>query len=113
MNEQLIVKNPATGEELGYVTIDTTEKVKEKLKAGFLAFQQFSKSSAYERANLLMNWANLILNNREDLAQIITKENGKPLTEARGEVDYSASYLTWFAEEAKRLYGRIIPANKN
>lgn len=113
MNEQLIVKNPATGEELGYVTIDTAEKVKEKLEAGFFAFQQFSKSSAYERANLLMNWANLILNNREDLAQIITKENGKPLTEARGEVDYSASYLTWFAEEAKRLYGRIIPANRN
>ena len=111
MSEQLIVTNPATGETLAKVTIDSPESIETKLKAGYEAFKTFTKSSAYERAQLLNRWAELIIEDQENLAKIMTEENGKPLAESRGEVLYAASYLTWFAEEAKRLYGRTIPAN--
>lgn len=111
MNESLIVKNPATGEILANITLDTKESIEKKLVAGYKAFTTFSRTSAYERASLLNRWAELILEHKEDLAILMTQENGKPLAESHGEIVYAVSYLTWFAEEAKRLYGRTIPAN--
>ena len=110
MSDLIIVTNPATGEVLAEVPADSAEVVNARLKAGHEAFKTFSKTSAYERAALLEKWAELILANKQELAEIMTKENGKPLPESIGEVGYTASYLTWYAEEAKRLYGRTIPA---
>lgn len=111
MSNTIDVRNPATGELIATIPADNQESINAKLKAGYEAFKTFSKTTAYERATLLNRWAELILEHQEELAEIMTKENGKPLKESRGEAAYTASYLTWFAEEAKRLYGRTIPAN--
>ncbi|KZX38117.1 NAD-dependent succinate-semialdehyde dehydrogenase [Wohlfahrtiimonas chitiniclastica] len=111
MNELLTVTNPATGDVLANIELDNESTIERKLKAGHEAFKTFSKTSAYARAALLNRWAELVLENQESLATLMTQENGKPLAESRGEVAYAASYLTWFAEEAKRLYGRTVPAN--
>ncbi|MDM1545822.1 NAD-dependent succinate-semialdehyde dehydrogenase [Ignatzschineria indica] len=113
MSDKIEVKNPATGEVIATIAADNPKSVNAKLKAGYEAFKTFSKTTAYERAALLNHWAELILEHQEELATIMTKENGKPLKEAVGEVISTASYLTWFAEEAKRLYGRTIPAGTN
>ncbi|OYQ90287.1 succinate-semialdehyde dehydrogenase (NADP(+)) [Wohlfahrtiimonas chitiniclastica] len=111
MNELLTVTNPATGDVLANIELDNESTIERKLKAGHEAFKTFSKTNAYARAALLNRWAELVLENQESLATLMTQENGKPLAESRGEVAYAASYLTWFAEEAKRLYGRTVPAN--
>lgn len=111
MNELLTVTNPATGDVLANIELDNESTIERKLKAGHEAFKTFSKTSAYARAALLNRWAELVLENQESLATLMTQENGKPIAESRGEVAYAASYLTWFAEEAKRLYGRTVPAN--
>ncbi len=111
MNELLTVTNPATGDLLANIELDNESTIERKLKAGHEAFKTFSKTSAYARAALLNRWAELVLENQESLATLMTQENGKPIAESRGEVAYAASYLTWFAEEAKRLYGRTVPAN--
>ena len=71
----------------------------------------FRETSARERSNWLRNWHTLMLQNRQDLATLITRENGKPLTDALGEVSYAASFLEWFAEEAPRVYGDTIPTS--
>ena len=71
---------------------------------------EWRKRSAKERGSLLRKWFNLMMEAQEDLAQILTAEQGKPLAEARGEIAYGASYIEWFAEEAKRIYGDTIPA---
>lgn len=107
----IIVKNPATGEILATVKADSAEVVNTKLEKGAKAFAHFSKTDAYERAALLEKWAELIMIHKDELAEIMTKENGKPLKESQGEVLYAKSYLTWYAEEAKRIYGRTIPAS--
>lgn len=106
----LTVHNPATGEILATLAVDSTEAVKAKLKAGSEAFKSWKKTSCYERAALIQQWAALIIAHKNDIAQVMTLENGKPLKESLGEVDYAVSYLTWYAEEAKRIYGRTIPA---
>ncbi|MBS7823701.1 NAD-dependent succinate-semialdehyde dehydrogenase [Wohlfahrtiimonas chitiniclastica] len=111
MNELLTVTNPATGDVLANIELDNESTIERKLKVGHEAFKTFSKTSTYARAALLNRWAELVLENQESLATLMTQENGKPLAESRGEVAYAASYLTWFAEEAKRLYGRTVPAN--
>lgn len=83
------------------------------IKRALTALEQPSlqRMTAYERASILNKIATLLLQNKEDLAQLITREMGKPIREARGEVDYTASYFTWFAEEAKRIYGKSIPSH--
>lgn len=105
-----IVKNPATGAVVDEIGIHTAEEITAKIENGQVAFQTWKKTSAYERANLLMKWSSLIKANRDELGELITKENGKPLREALGEVDYAVSYIDWYAEEAKRIYGRTVPA---
>ncbi|UNM96906.1 NAD-dependent succinate-semialdehyde dehydrogenase [Ignatzschineria rhizosphaerae] len=106
----LTVHNPATGAILATLPIDNADSVKAKLKAGAIAFKSWKKTSNYERAALISKWAALIIEHKADIAKVMTEENGKPLKESLGEVDYAVSYLTWYAEEAKRIYGRTIPA---
>ncbi|GEK32790.1 NAD-dependent succinate-semialdehyde dehydrogenase [Kurthia sibirica] len=106
-----IVKNPATGAVLAEIPIDSVEAIKVKIAEGAEAFKSWKKTSAHERAALLMAWSALIKKNRQQLGELITAENGKPIKEALGEVDYAVSYIDWYAEEAKRMYGRTIPAH--
>lgn len=109
----LQVFNPATGDLLAELPMDTEAQILAKLKASDAAFKSWRTTSAYERADLLDRWADLILKNKESIAQIMTEENGKPLRESVGELVNAVSYLTWYAEEAKRMYGRTVPANTN
>lgn len=106
-----IVKNPATGAVLKEIQLDSEEVIKGKIAEGAEAFKTWKKTSAHERAALLLAWSALIKKNRQNLGELITAENGKPLKEAIGEIDYAVSYIDWYAEEAKRMYGRTIPAH--
>lgn len=105
------VKNPATGDVLATITRDDPQQIEEKLATGHQAFQTWKKTNAHERAKLLMKWSGLIQENKQAIAEVMTKENGKPLKESIGEVDYATSYIDWYAEEAKRIYGRTIPTH--
>lgn len=111
-SEKISVKNPANKEILGTVPSCSVEDVRTALIAAQGAQQEWKSRTAKERCNLMRNWFNLILENKEDLARIITLEQGKPLSEARVEITYAAAYVEWFAEEAKRAYGDIIPSNR-
>ncbi|MGF7535997.1 succinate-semialdehyde dehydrogenase [Bacillus mexicanus] len=110
MPDQLTVYNPATGEEIQTIPQQTAKEVEEAIERSHQAFKTWSKTSANERASLLKKWYELIVEHKEELADLITKENGKPYQEAVGEVLYGAGYIEWFAEEAKRVYGRTVPA---
>jgi succinate-semialdehyde dehydrogenase/glutarate-semialdehyde dehydrogenase len=106
------VDNPATGELVGRVPhFGETEAVR-AVEAAEEAFKTWSRSLAKERSRILRRWFELILENKEDLALLMTSEQGKPLTEARGEVDYAASFVEFYAEEAKRVYGETIPSHR-
>lgn len=111
MSNTLKVTNPATGELIKEVNIDTEEQIKQALKNGHAAFKTWSKVNAHERSRLLKRWSQLIQAEKEEIAQVMTLESGKPIQESLGEVDYATSYIDWYAEEAKRIYGRTIPAN--
>lgn len=111
MSDILKVKNPATGEVLAEIERDSPEMIEDKLKKGDAAFNSWKKTDAHYRSNLLKKWSALIQDNKESIAIIMTEENGKPLYESRGEVDYATSYIDWYAEEAKRTYGRLIPSH--
>jgi succinate-semialdehyde dehydrogenase/glutarate-semialdehyde dehydrogenase len=104
------VINPATGETIAEIAKCGTAETRRAIEAAEKAQVDWRKKSAKERAAILRNWFNLMMEAQEDLAQILTAEQGKPLAEARGEIAYGASYIEWFAEEAKRIYGDTIPA---
>lgn len=106
------VTNPATGEVLGEVASVSREQVKQAVDAAQTAFETWKLTTAKERSALLRKWYQLILDNQEDLATILSLEQGKPLAESRGEILYGASFIEWFAEEAKRTYGDVIPHDK-
>ncbi|AQU80089.1 MULTISPECIES: NAD-dependent succinate-semialdehyde dehydrogenase [Planococcus] len=106
------VINPATGEVVGSVPNGGEQEATTAIEAAALAFPEWSKTTAYHRAELLMKWHDLLLEHKKEIGEILTKEMGKPLSEAIGEVEYSASFVSWFAEEGKRMYGRTIPASK-
>lgn len=106
------VMNPATGEQVGTVPNGGEAEATAAIEAAAAAFPSWSKTTVYERAELLMKWHDLLLEHKEEVGAILTKEMGKPLAEAIGEIEYSASFISWFAEEGKRLYGRTIPASK-
>ncbi|MEC1291931.1 succinate-semialdehyde dehydrogenase [Bacillus mojavensis] len=110
MPDQLTVYNPATGEAIKTIPQQSAKEVEEVIERSHQAFKSWSKTSANERASLLKKWYELIVEHKEELADLITKENGKPYQEAVGEVLYGAGYIEWFAEEAKRVYGRTVPA---
>ncbi|WP_413378137.1 NAD-dependent succinate-semialdehyde dehydrogenase [Alkalihalobacillus sp. 1P02AB] len=103
--------NPATGELLGEVADGTQEDAKKAIAAAHKAFPKWAKKTALERADLLMKCYDLINQQTDQLAEILTKEQGKPLHEAKGEIDYANSFFRWFAEEARRIYGETIPSN--
>ena len=104
------VINPATGEEIALVADLGREDVRIAIDAAHLAWPAYRDLTAKERATLLRNWFMLILEHKEELARLMTLESGKILTESRAEVEYGASFIEWFAEEAKRTYGDVIPA---
>jgi len=103
------VENPATGEILGYVPDMGKAETTRAIEAAHAALAPWRGLLAKERAALMRRWFDLMMANQEDLAIIMTAEQGKPLTESRGEVAYGASFIEWFAEEGKRLYGDVIP----
>jgi succinate-semialdehyde dehydrogenase/glutarate-semialdehyde dehydrogenase len=105
------VKNPANGERVGTMPKMTRAQVAKTIDAANAAFPAWRAKTAKERAALLRKWFDLIVANADDLALIMTYEQGKPLAEAKGEVVYSASFIEWFGEEAKRVYGDTIPQN--
>lgn len=107
---ELKVYNPATGDLLATLPMDTQDEIVTKLKSGYDALAVWRNTSAYERSALISKWADLIIQHKESIAKTMTEENGKPYKESLGEVAYAVSYLTWYAEEAKRIYGRTIPA---
>ncbi|WP_296175630.1 NAD-dependent succinate-semialdehyde dehydrogenase [Psychrobacter sp. UBA2769] len=106
------VSNPFNGEIIGSVPGLTTDDVNDAVAASHEAQITWAAKTPKERAELLQKWADLIDANKEDLAIIMTAEQGKPLTESRGEVGYANSFIRWFAEEGKRVYGDVIPANQ-
>ncbi len=106
------VLNPATHEEIVRVPLMSEEDAKAAIGAAEKAFQAWRRTTAKERALLLRNWYNLMLEHADDLALLMTMEQGKPLEEARGEVLYAASFVEWFAEEGKRAYGEMVPSHK-
>lgn len=108
----LPVTNPATGELLGTAPNMGAAETRRAIAAGAAAMPAWAAKTAKERAAVLRRWHDLMMANQEDLAVLMTAEQGKPLAEARGEVAYAASFLEWFAEEGKRLYGEIVPGHQ-
>lgn len=105
------VKNPATGELVGTVPKGGRRETRDAIDAAHQAFSEWSKLTAYDRADYLEKLYEKMLNAADELAKVMTLEMGKPLQEAKGEVQYAATFLKWFAEESKRLYGRTIPSH--
>ena len=108
-NEKIEVNNPATLEIIGSVPNCGKEETNYAISKAFDAWKDWRGKTALERSIILRKWNDLILENQEDLARIMTIEQGKPLQESKGEIVYGASFVEWFAEEAKRVYGDIIP----
>ena len=104
------VKNPANGEVIGAVPRMGVAETRRAIEAANHAWQDWRTRTAAERGRILRKWSELMLANTDDLAVIMTLEQGKPLAEAKGEVGYAASFIEWFGEEAKRAYGDVIPA---
>ena len=105
------VINPATGEIIGAVPDMSREDVRQAIEAADAAWPAYRDLTAKERSELLRKWFNLIIAHKEDLAHLMTIESGKVITESLGEVVYGASFIEWFAEEAKRTYGDVIPGH--
>jgi len=106
----LDVTNPSTGELIARVPNMGAAETRAAIDAAHTAFASWRKTTAKERARLLRNWFELIMARQEDLAVLMTREQGKPLAEARGEIAYAASFVEWFAEQAKRIDGDVIPS---
>ncbi len=105
------VTNPATGETLGAVPRMGAEETRQAIEAADRALPAWRAKTAKERAQILRKWFDLMMANQDDLATLMTAEQGKPLAESRGEIAYAASFIEWFAEEGKRVYGDTIPAH--
>eukprot|EP01133_Synstelium_polycarpum_P008235 gene8235-9683_t len=106
------VNNPATGEILGTVPKMGAAETRRAIEAADKALPAWRALTAKDRANKLRRWFELIIENQDDLARLMTLEQGKPLAEAKGEIVYAASFIEWFAEEAKRVYGDVIPGHQ-
>lgn len=103
------VRNPADLSVISHVANDDRPLVRKAIEAAHSAFQTWKKTSAKERSALLLKWYDLIHEHKAEIATIMTLESGKPYAESLGEIDYGAGYIQWFAEEAKRNYGDVIP----
>jgi succinate-semialdehyde dehydrogenase/glutarate-semialdehyde dehydrogenase len=104
------VLDPATGQQIAEVPDMRVQETQQAIAAAEKAFPLWKAKTAKERALILRRWFDLIVEAKDDLAQLMTAEQGKPLTEAAGEVLYGASFVEWYAEEGKRVYGDLIPA---
>ena len=107
------VDNPATLETIGHAAVATGEHTRQAIEAAHAALGPWSATPAPERAKILRRVEALMTARTDELAHVLTLEGGKPLAEAKGEIAYAASFLTWFAGEAERIYGRVIPASTN
>ncbi len=105
------VLNPATGEAIGTVADVGANETRRAIAAAEAAFPAWRDSTAKQRSDILRRWHELLMENREDLAQLMTYEMGKPINEARGEAVFGASFVEWYSEEARRAYGEIIPTH--
>src|SRR5687768_127774 len=110
--QTISVVNPATGSQLGTVPKLGAAEARRAIDAAERSWPAWRTKTAKERAAILRRWFDLMMANQEDLAQILTAEQGKPLSEARGEIAYGASFIEWFAEEGKRAYGDVIPQHQ-
>ena len=108
----ITITNPATNEILGHVPQCHQTETRRAIEAASHAWDEWRMRSAKERSDLLWSWAQLIDQHKADLARLMTLEQGKPLAESLGEIDYANSFIKWFAEEGRRVYGDVIPANK-
>ncbi|ARQ14441.1 succinate-semialdehyde dehydrogenase (NADP(+)) protein (plasmid) [Rhizobium etli] len=108
----IAVDNPATGEILGRVPNLGAAETKAAIAAAETAQKEWATRTAKERSGILRRWFELMMENQDDLGRILTAEQGKPLPEAKGEIAYGASFIEWFAEEARRVYGDIIPGHQ-
>src|SRR5882762_11957296 len=106
----IAVDNPATGDIIGTVPKLGRAETRAAIDAAARALPAWRKKTAKERASVIRRWFDLMMANQDDLAQLMTAEQGKPLSEARGEIAYGASFIEWFAEEGKRAYGDTIPS---
>ncbi|HAS8513946.1 TPA: NAD-dependent succinate-semialdehyde dehydrogenase [Vibrio vulnificus] len=106
------VTNPSTGKVIGEIPVFGEQKAKESITAAQAAFELWKKTTADYRADVLRRWYELMMVNIDDLAAILTMEQGKPFTEAKGEITYAASFVQWYSEEARRAYGEIIPSHR-
>ena len=106
----LTIHNPANGEQIAQVPACGAEETRQAIAAAEAAWPAWRALTAVQRGRILRHWADLMLANQDDLALIMTSEQGKPLAEAKGEIAYAASFLEWFAEEGRRAYGDIIPS---
>ncbi|MFC0102812.1 NAD-dependent succinate-semialdehyde dehydrogenase [Sphingopyxis terrae] len=109
---RLAVTNPATGALIVEVADTTSADTRAAIDAAAAAMPAWAATPAKARAAILRRWFDLIMANQEDLARLMTAEQGKPLAESRGEIAYAASFIEWFAEESKRAYGDVIPATQ-
>ena len=109
--EPVPVSNPSNGELLGSVASASGPQVELAIAAAKRAFREWSRLLAKDRAAVMRRWYELIVEHADELGRIVTAEQGKPLAEARGEVIYGAGFVEWFAEEAKRAYGDVVPTN--
>ena len=108
----VVVHNPATAEVLGLIPNMGTAETRRAIAAAARALPAWAARTAKERSGLLRRWFDLMMQHQEDLAALMTAEQGKPLAESMGEITYAASFVEWFAEEGKRLYGDIIPGHQ-
>jgi succinate-semialdehyde dehydrogenase/glutarate-semialdehyde dehydrogenase len=108
----LAIRNPATGETVGTVPSMGAAETRRAIEAANAAWPAWRAKTGKERANILRKWFDLMMANQDDLGMILTAEQGKPLAEAKGEIAYGASFVEWFAEEAKRVYGDTIPGHQ-
>jgi succinate-semialdehyde dehydrogenase/glutarate-semialdehyde dehydrogenase len=110
--ETIAVTNPATGDTIGSIPKMGATETRRAVEAANAAYPAWRAKTAGERSAILRRWFELMLANQEDLAVMMTSEQGKPLAEARGEIAYAASFVEWFAEEGKRIYGDTIPQHQ-
>ncbi|ENR8889965.1 NADP-dependent succinate-semialdehyde dehydrogenase [Citrobacter koseri] len=110
--DTIAVTNPANGQPLGSVPKMGAEETREAIDAANRALPAWHALTAKARANILRRWFNLMMEHQDDLARLMTLEQGKPLAEAKGEISYAASFIEWFAEEGKRIYGDTIPGHQ-
>ncbi|MGO9513067.1 MAG: NADP-dependent succinate-semialdehyde dehydrogenase [Steroidobacteraceae bacterium] len=108
----LAVRNPATAETLGVIPNMGAGEARRAIEAAARALPAWAVRTAKERAAILRRWFDLMLEHQDDLAVLMTAEQGKPLAESKGEISYAASFIEWFAEEGKRLYGDVIPGHQ-